>query len=95
VDRPIKTNERITRKIKIYLCQKITGKKLDHAGAHFGISGAGVSQTARRSARLLGNDRELAKKLKKIEEKISKVKSYPYWRPTDETTQTYLIKIYS
>lgn len=74
VDKTIKDNNRLSRNIKIYLCQKLTGKRLDDIGTYFGIGGSGVCQASRRIAGQLEKDKALAKTVKKIEGNLSRMK---------------------
>jgi REP element-mobilizing transposase RayT len=67
VDKAVKGDKRLSRNIKIYLNQRLTGKRLDDIGAHFEIGGSGVCQAARRIADLLKKDKALLKTVKKIE----------------------------
>ena len=41
----------LARNVKMYLCQRYTGKKLKEIGLHFGIGESGVSQACRRVAK--------------------------------------------
>jgi len=43
-------DEDLARKIKMYLCQRYTGKKSKDIGLHFSIGESGVSQACRRKA---------------------------------------------
>ena len=48
VDLVIKDNRNLSRNIKIYLCWKYTGSKLEDIGAYFTIGNSGVCQAGRR-----------------------------------------------
>jgi REP element-mobilizing transposase RayT len=60
----------LTRNVKIYLCQRFTGKKLKEIGSHFGIGESGVSQVCRRVAQRIEKDKKLKKKIDKLEKQI-------------------------
>ncbi len=60
----------LTRNVKIYLCQRYTGKKLKEIGLHFGIGQSGVSQVCRRVAQRIEKDKKLKKKIDKLEKQI-------------------------
>ena len=74
VDKTIKDNNKLSRNIKIYLCQRLTGNRLDDIGNHFGIGGSGVCQAGRRIAGRIENDKDLAITVKKIEDNLSRMK---------------------
>ncbi len=52
----------LSRNVKMYLCQRYTGKKLKEIGLHFGIGESGVSQCCRRVAQKIEKDKRLKKK---------------------------------
>ena len=70
VEKAVKEDKSLSRNIKIYLSQRLTGKKLDDIGVYFGIGGSGVCQTSRRITDLLKKDKALVKKVKKIEDNL-------------------------
>jgi putative transposase len=72
VDRAVKENKRLSRNIKIYLSQRLSGKRLDDIGVYFEIGGSGVCQATRRITDLLIKDKTLLKTVKKIEANLSK-----------------------
>ena len=74
VDIVIKDDAVLSRNIKIYLSQRHTGNRLDDIGRHFGIGGSGVCQAGRRISNRMKKDKSLAKIIKKIESKLSKMK---------------------
>ena len=74
VDKLVKEDKKLSRNIKIYLSQRLTGKRLDDIGAHFEIGGSGVCQVSRRIAEQLKKDKALVKTVKKIEDKLSIMK---------------------
>jgi hypothetical protein len=49
----------LARNVKMYLCQRYTGKKLKEIGLHFGIGESGVSH------------KELKKKIVRLEKQIN------------------------
>ncbi len=57
--------------VKMYLCQRYTGKKLKEIGQHFGIGESGVSQACRRVAQKIAKDKKLKKKIVRLEKQIN------------------------
>ncbi len=57
--------------VKMYLCQRYTGKKFKGIGLHFGIGESGVSQVCRRVAQKIETDRKLKKKIVRLEKQIN------------------------
>jgi hypothetical protein len=49
----------LARNVKVYLCQRYTGRKLRDIGTHFGIGESGVSQASRRMVEKLKQDKKL------------------------------------
>jgi len=74
VDKAIKDDKKLSRNIKLYLTQKLTGKRLDDIGRNFGIGGSGVCQAGRRIAEQMEKDKALVKTIKRIEDKLSRMK---------------------
>lgn len=74
VEKAVKENKKLSRDIKIYLCQKLTGERLDDIGRYFGIGGSGVCQAGRRLAGHLEKDKALAKTVKRVEDNLSRMK---------------------
>ena len=70
VDSVFRENRGLARGVKIYLCQRHTGKMLKEIGNYFDIGDSGVSQASRRIAMKLGQDNKLSKKIGKIENKL-------------------------
>jgi putative transposase len=60
----------MARNVKMYLCQRYTGKKLKEIGLHFGIGESGVSQACRRVAQKIEKDKKLKKKIVRLEKQI-------------------------
>ena len=66
------TNDKVlSRNIKMYLCQRYTGKKLKEIGFHFGIGESGVSQACRRVTHRIEKDKKLKKELERLEKLIN------------------------
>jgi hypothetical protein len=66
------SNEKVlARNVKMYLCQRYTGKKLREIGLHFDIGESGVSQACRRIAQKIEKDKKLKKKIAGLEKKIN------------------------
>ena len=61
----------MARTVKMYLCQRYTGKKLKEIGLHFGIGESGVSQACRRVAQKIEKDKKLKKKIVGLEQRIN------------------------
>jgi putative transposase len=61
----------LARNVKMYLCQRNTGKKLKEIGLHFGIGESGVSQACNRVAQKLEKDKRLKKKIASLEKRIN------------------------
>ena len=74
VDKVVKEDKKLSRNIKIYLCQRLTGKRLDDIGAHFAIGGSGVCQASRRIVEKFKKNKALMKTVKKMEDKLSIMK---------------------
>jgi len=74
VDQMIINDKKLSMNIKIYLSQRFTGEKLDDIGRDFGIGGSGVCQMGRRIAKQLEKDAKLARMVKRIEDKMSRMK---------------------
>ncbi len=66
------TNDKVlSRNVKMYLCQRYTGKKLKEIGFHFGIGESGVSQACRRVADKIEKDIKLKRKIERLEKLIN------------------------
>ncbi len=61
----------LARNVKMYLCQRYTGKKLKEIGLHFGIGESGVSQACRRIAQKIEKDEKLKKRIVRLEKQIN------------------------
>ena len=61
----------LSRNVKMYFCQRCTGKKLKEIGSHFGIGESGVSQACRRVSHRMEKDKTLKKKIAGLEKKIN------------------------
>ena len=61
----------LARNVKMYLCQRNTGKKLKEIGLHFGIGESGVSQACRRVVQKIEKDKKLKKKIVRLEKQIN------------------------
>jgi len=51
--------QKSARNIKLYLCQRYSGKKLKDIGNHFGIGESGVSQASRHIGQRIDSDKKL------------------------------------
>ncbi len=63
-------DSQVSKKVAIYICQKYSGRKLKEIGAGFGVGESAVSQTKRRFEASLGNDRDIQKKLVKLQKEL-------------------------
>ena len=70
VDSMIKSNNKLARQIKIYLCHKYSGQKLKEIGAYFNIGDSGVTQTSRRIVEKIKNDAKLKKQINILEKRL-------------------------
>jgi REP element-mobilizing transposase RayT len=70
VDLVFRKEKVLARNVKMYLCQRNTGKKLKEIGLHFGIGESGVSQACRRVAQKIEKDKKLKKKIVRLEKQI-------------------------
>jgi hypothetical protein len=61
----------LARNVKMYLCQRYTGKKLKQIGLHFGMGESGVSQACRPVAQKIEKDKKLKKKIARLEKQIN------------------------
>ena len=61
----------MARNVKMYFCQRYTGKKLKEIGLHFSIGESGVSQACRRVAQKIEKDKKLKKKIASLEKQIN------------------------
>ena len=61
----------LARNVKMYLCQKYTGKKLKEIGLQFGIGESGVSQSCRRVTQKIEKDKKLKKKIDRLEKQMN------------------------
>ena len=58
------------RKMKLYLCHRYSGIKLNEIGACFDIGESGVSQTSRRFSEHLKNDKKVRKATAIVKKKL-------------------------
>jgi len=56
--------------VKIYFCQKYTGKTLKETGRHFGIGESGKSQARHWIGIKISQDNKLRRRIRKIEHKL-------------------------
>ena len=61
----------LARNVKMFLCQRYTGKKLKEIGTIFGIGESGVSQASRRINDKIKKDKKLKRKISKIERRLN------------------------
>jgi hypothetical protein len=70
VDTVFKSNRSMGRNVKMFLCQRHTGKRLKDIGSYFGIGESAVSQASRRVRDRMKTDEGLEEKIGIIEKKI-------------------------
>jgi chromosomal replication initiation ATPase DnaA len=75
VETEFKNEGPLKRNITIFLLKKYTRTKLKDIGALFGIVESGVSKVCQRFSKKIEEDDSLRKRLRKIELKLSKVKT--------------------
>ncbi len=63
-------DEKLTKKVSIYLCHKYSGRPLKEIGEYFGISESGVSQTSKRLRVDIDKNRKLRKQIEIIKKKL-------------------------
>jgi ATPase involved in DNA replication initiation len=63
------------RSVKKFLCQRYTDEKLKDIGGFFGVGESGVSQACRRVKDKIRKDKQLERKISKIEKKDKGVKN--------------------
>ncbi len=71
VELAIPGDKALARNVKMYLCQRYTGKKLKEIGLHFGIGESGVSQACRRVAQMMEKDKTLKNKIVRLEKQLN------------------------
>ena len=64
-------DKNLARNVKMYLCQRNTGKNLKDIGLHFGIGESGVSKACKRVAYRIEKDKKLKKKIERLEKQIN------------------------
>lgn len=78
VEENVKNDKRLQRKVSIYLSRKYTQKTLNQIAEFYGkITYTGISQVFRRAEKARRANKKLDTVLLKIEEKLSKVKTWP------------------
>jgi len=71
VDLQVDGTPHLARKVKIYLCRKLTAESLKTIGAQFGIGDSAVAQSYARFLSEIETNRRLGKKVAKIEKTIA------------------------
>ena len=70
VDKSFVNEAKLARNVKIYLCKEYTAEKLKDLGIHFGIGESGVSQAGRRVSQWMQKDKNLRRRIEKLEREI-------------------------
>lgn len=66
----VKEENRLTRKLCIYMCHRYSGARLKEIGDLFGVGAAGVSQESRRFAAVIREDGDLKKLVDELRERM-------------------------
>lgn len=66
----LRKDQPLARGVKVSLCQRYSGKTLKEIGRHFNIGESGVSQASRRIALKPSQNKQVRKKVSKIEGKL-------------------------
>ena len=75
VDKKVKDDIKLSRKIKMYLSRRHTGERLDDIGEYFGIGGSGVCKAWRQLSDQIEKDKGLRKTIKKLEDNLARFKT--------------------
>ena len=75
VDKKVKDDIKLSRKIKMYLGRRHTGERLDDIGEYFGIGGSGVCKAWRQLSDQIEKDKGLRKTIKKLEDNLARFKT--------------------
>ena len=75
VDKKIKDDIKLSRKIKMYLSRKHTGERLDDIGKRFGIGGSGVCKIWKQISDQIERDNGLRKTIRKLENNMARFKT--------------------
>lgn len=70
VDSIFKSDEKLARQMKLYMCHRFSGKKLRDIGKRFGITESGVTQASRRMKIKAEKENSVKQNIKSIENKI-------------------------
>lgn len=71
VERMLGDEPTLSRRVKLYLCHRYTGKQLRKIGEYFKVSESGVSQASRRVAGILEKDKKLRGKVEEIKGELN------------------------
>lgn len=71
VETELAGQEKLARKVAIYLCHHLTGETLKQIGVRFGLKESAVSQASRRLANRLVEDEPLAAQIARLEKSLS------------------------
>ncbi|OEU72406.1 MAG: hypothetical protein BA869_02190 [Desulfuromonadales bacterium C00003107] len=70
VDKKLAGQEKLSRKVAVYLCHRLTGETLKRIGDRFGLKESAVSQASRRLGNKLLEDKALAKRVSRLEKSL-------------------------
>jgi hypothetical protein len=71
VDSRLQNDVNLSRQVKMFLCHRYSGKKLNEIGARFGVTESAVTQASRRMRDKRHKDKELEKLILKIVKELS------------------------
>ena len=70
-DATLQQDEKLARQVKLYLCQRYSGKRLGEIGNRFGVSESGVTQASRRTGIKMNSDKRLGKLIRKMVKELT------------------------
>ncbi|MFH1490162.1 MAG: hypothetical protein ABII06_14760, partial [Pseudomonadota bacterium] len=70
VDSALKSDEKLSRQVKLYFCHRYSGRKLREIGSRFGVGLSGVTQASSRIVLKAEKDKNLGNMLNRIEKNI-------------------------
>jgi putative transposase len=66
VEKAIPEDSGLSKRVQLYICHKYSGQKLKDIGLYFGVGESGVSQSSRRVAMKIGEDKKMKKLIRLI-----------------------------
>jgi putative transposase len=74
VDSALRSDEKVARQVKLYLCHRYSGRKLREIGSQYDMGLSGVTQASHRICLKAEKDKKLSKLLKRKKKNIFFVK---------------------